>query len=408
MKNVRRLGAASLAAVLLGAFFVVPGPASADTPEVFAGTANARALNLSVLGIRLTIGASNALANSSPTAKASGAGVLLIPGTSTSAEANGPNVSQSPPKMCAINLPIEGILSLSAACSESSASTTNNAPTANSVASVAAIDVGVVGLVTDLLKPITDPLVPVADQTVGQVTGLLQPVLGSSLEPLLGGLGIEADDPVSSLLEALDDATNLAQIRLGTSTSNVTTTAQKVAAVGSAQAGQVDVLPGLAVGDAPLISIVIGSARAVAEYDRGTGTATPSFDPALLTLRVLGLTVPVAFGSPVTLFPGTVLESTIALGAGRTVRNPDGTVAAVADGVKLELLKGLSGGIVLELAHAEAAAGGARPTVTPKPPPPPQPRKELARTGGPDPLLPIGGALLVLAFVVRRVARARR
>ncbi|HEV3401693.1 MAG TPA: hypothetical protein VG078_07705 [Acidimicrobiales bacterium] len=410
MKIVRRLGAASLSAVIVGAFLVGPSPAAADTPEVFAGTAGARALNLSVLGIKLTVGSTNASANSTPMAKADGAGVLLIPGTTTSAAANGPNASQSPPKACVINLPIQGILNLSAACSESSASTTNNAPTANSAASVAAIDVGVIGLVTDLLKPITDPLVPVADQLVGQVTGLLQPVLGSSLDPLLGGLGIDADDPVSSLLEALDNATNLAQVRLGTSTSNVTTTAQKVTAVGNAQAGQVDVLPGLAAGGSPLISVVIGSAKAVAEYDRGTGTATPSFDPALLTLKVLGLTVPVAFGAPVTLFPGTVLESTISLGAGRSVTNPDGTVAAVADGVKLELLKGLNGGIVLELAHAEAAAGGKRPTVSPKPTtaPPPGPRKELVRTGGPDPMLPIGAALLLGALVLGRVARARR
>ena len=408
MKIVRRLGAASLSAVIVGALLTVPGPATADTAEVFAGTAAARALNLSVLGINVTVGSTNATANSSPLAKANGAGVLLVPGTATSVEVNVPNASQAAPKACVIDLPISGILNLSVACSESSASTTDNAPTAQSVASVGAIDVGVIGLVTDLLKPITDPLVPVADQLVGQVTGVLQPVLGSSLEPLLGGLGIEADDPVSSLLEALDNATNLAQIRLGNSVSNVTTTAQKVAAVGSAQAGQVDVLPGLTAGGGPLISVVIGSARAVAEYDRGTGTATPSFDPAILTLKVLGLTVPVALGSPITLFPNTPLESTVALGAGRAVTNPDGTVAAVADGVKLELLKGLNGGIVLELAHAEAAAGGARPTVSPKPPPPTEPRRELARTGGTDPLLPVGVALLLCAFFVRRAVRARR
>ena len=408
MDIVRRLGAVSLSALIVSVLLAVPGPATADTPEVFAGTAAARALNLSVLGINVTVGSSNATANSSPLAKANGAGVLLVPGTATAVEVNVPNASQTAPKACVIDLPLSGILSLSAACSESSASTTNNAPTAQSVASVAAIDVGVIGLVTDLLKPITEPLVPVADQLVGQVTGVLQPVLGSSLEPLLGGLGIEADDPVSSLLEALDNATNLAEIRLGNSVSNVTTTAEKVAAVGSAQAGQVDVLPGLTAGGAPLISVVIGSARAVAEYDRGTGTATPSFDPAILTLKVLGLTVPVAVGSPITLFPGTPLESTVALGAGRAVRNPDGTVGAVADGVKLELLKGLDGGIVLELAHAEAAAGGSRPTVSPKPPPPTAPGKELARTGGPDPLLPVGVGLLLCAFFVRRAVRTRR
>ena len=408
MKIVRRVGASALAAAIVGAFLAVPGPAAADTPEVFAGTANARALHLSLLGTSLTVGSSNALANSTPSAKANGAGVLLAPATSSSAEANGPNVSQSPPKACAINLPVPGILVLSAACSESSASTTNNAPTATSTASVASIDVGAVGLVTQLLQPILNVLVPLADQIVGQVAGTIQPVLGGALDPLLGSLGLDADDPVQSLIDALQDVTNLAQIRLGVSTSQVTTTAGKVTAVGSAQAGQVDVLPGLTAAGGPLLSVVVGSAKATSEYDRGTGKSTPSFDPAILTLRVLGITVPVALGAPVTLFQGTVLESTISLGAGRAVTNPDGTVGSVADGVKLELLKGLNGGIVLELAHAESAAGGARATISPKAPPPTVAGRELARTGGSDPLLLIGAGLLLAAFVVRRVARARR
>lgn len=408
MRIVRRLCASALSAAVVGALLAVPGPAAADTPEVFAGTATARALHLSLLGTSITVGSSNAFANSTPSAKANGAGVLLVPGTASSAEANGPNASQTPPKACAINLPINGILVLSAACSESSASTTNNMPTASSAASVASIDVGAVGLVVDLLQPILDVLVPIADQVVGQVTSTIQPVLGGALDPLLGSLGIEADEPVQSLIDALQDVTNLAQIRLGLSTSQVTTIAGKVTAVGNAQAGEVDVLPGLTTAGGPLISVVVGSARATSEYDRGTGKSTPSFDPAILTLRVLGITVPVALGSPVTLFPGTVLESTISLGAGRAVTNPDGTVGSVADGVKLELLKGLNGGIVLELAHAESAAGGARATVSPKPPPPPVAGRELARTGGGEPLLPIGAGLLLGAFFVRRVARARR
>lgn len=408
MNIVRRLCASALTTVFLGALLAVPGPAAADTREVFAGTATARALNLSLLGVNITVGSSNAFANSTPAAKANGAGVLLVPGTASSAEANGPNVSQAPPKQCAINLPISGILELTAACSESSASTTNGAPTASSVASVAAIDVGALQLLLDVLKPVTDTVTPTVDPLLGSLLGGLQPVVGNTLNALLPGLGLDLNSPVSSLLAALEDVTNLARIRLGNSSSQVATTAGKVTAVGSAQGGQVDVLPGLTTGGGPLLSVVIGSATATSEYDRGTGKSTPSFDPAILTLRVLGTTVPVAFGSPVVLFAGTVLESTIALGAGRAVQNPDGTVGSVADGVKLELLKGLNGGIVLELAHAESAAGGALATVTAKAPPPPAPRRELARTGGQGPWLPIGAGILVLAFLTRRVARARR
>src|SRR5205823_10275114 len=86
---------------------------------------------------------------------------------------------------------------------------------------------------------------------------------------------------------------------------------------------------------------------------------------------VLGLpatTIPVRPGQTITIFQGTPLESTIVVGDGRT-ENVKGSSKALADGVSLQLLKGLalggsgasaaaagpSGGLVLELAHAEAA-----------------------------------------------------
>lgn len=394
--------------MIVGALLALPAPASADTPEVFAGTAGARALNLGLLGINVTLGSSNALADSTPSAKANGAGLLLAPTSTSSAEANGANASQTPPKACALNIPLVPVLTLAAACSQSGATTTNGSPTATSEATVADLDLQALQLLLDLLDPILDALAPVIDGVVGQVTGALTPLLGGLLDPLLGSLGLDLSSPVASLRAALLDVTSLIRVSVGDTTSKVTTSAGTVSSVATAEGGRIDVLPGLTVAGGPLLSIVLGSAKATAEYDRSSGKSTPSFDPALLTLSVLGLNVPVALGAPLVLFPGTVLESSISLGAGRTVTNPDGTVAAVADGVSLQLLKGLSGGIVLELAHAEAAAGGGVAKITTQSSTPPvQQVKELARTGGLEPWLPLGGLLLLAAYLTRRVARVR-
>ena len=81
------------------------------------------------------------------------------------------------------------------------------------------------------------------------------------------------------------------------------------------------------------------------------------------------------------------------------VKNADGSVGAIADGVSLRLLKGINGGINLDLAHAEAGVAGS-PAVAdivdiPR-------AAELPRTGGSGPWLPVAGATLIAAAVVTR------
>jgi LPXTG-motif cell wall-anchored protein len=152
----------------------------------------------------------------------------------------------------------------------------------------------------------------------------------------------------------------------------------------------------------------VGSAKSTSIFDRGTAVSTPSFDAAIARIRLglplLGNTVteiPIALNTPLTLLAGTPLETTISLGAGRTVKDPNnGSVASYADGVSIQLLKGIGGGIGLELAHAETGAGGQtrltaqQQVITPVP--------SLAKTGN-DPWLPLTGAgLLALALVIRR------
>ena len=154
-------------------------------------------------------------------------------------------------------------------------------------------------------------------------------------------------------------------------------------------------LPALTVGGAPLLSIIVGQAKSVSTFDRGTAKSTPTFDAAVARVR-LGLPllgtpvtdIPIQLGAPLTLLAGTPLETTISLGAGRTVTDPNtGAVASYADGVSIQLLKGLNGGIGLELAHAETGAGGQTRVVTAAAGGRSRSCPTLAKTGN-DPWLP--------------------
>ena len=431
MRTVQRLGAIALSALVMTAVLALPASAQAQTvetrPESYIATAAARGLNLSVFGTNLTIGQSSAMVNSTPSAKASGAGVALVPATVSTSEVSGADQTSAPPKACVLNLPVGlpavgSALALELACGESRVNITNGAPSAFGSGSVAGVDLAALGLldpVIALLQSLLNQLLPVVDQTVGTVINTV-PTLSGILGPLAANLGLGSTStvqPVSGLVDNLlagvQRATGLVDIRLGASTSQAVTGASAVTATATAAGAQIDLLPGLTLGGGPLLSITVGDAKSISTFDRATAKSTPSFDAAIARVRLglplLGGTVtdiPVQLGTPLTLLAGTPLESTISLGAGRTVTDPDtGAVASYADGVSIHLLKGVNGGILLELAHAETGVGGqirlvTQQQLTPVP--------ILAKTGN-DPWLPLTGAglLLVALAVRRRVAAAQ-
>jgi len=411
----RRTGAIALAALVVSAFMVVPSPASAQTvqtrAESFIATASARALNLSILNLNVTVGGSGIQMTSAPAGKATGAGVLLAPGTISTVEATTAGQALAPPKACVVDLPLLNLIDVELACGEARVDTNPGGPQTFGRGSVAAINVGGQQILA-LLAPVLDVLTPLLDQVLGTVQPVLGSLLGNLTGPLLTQLNVDPNTGlVSSLVDGLKQATQLATIRLGDSTSQGITEPGKITATANAQGGQIDVLPGLALGGAPLLSIVVGSAKATSVFDRAGGTSTPGFDAAILTVK-LGLPIlggvteiPVKLGAPLTLLAGTPLESTIALGAGTTTRNPDGSVSSVADGVKIHLLKGISGGILLELAHAESSIGGNTQLVEQQKIV--EPVAQLAKTGG-DPWVPMAGFVLLLAaFTTRRLVVAR-
>ena len=382
MRLVRRL-IAVVGVVALTGVFAGGVPAGADTPEVYAGSALGRALNLSVLGQKATFGVSTAKIDSTLQAAADGAGQVLVLGSTTQAKVSGNNSRKEAPQACAAAVPVAPVLNLGLVCSASTAEVANGLPHAVAEGSLADLDV------TANALPINSVIAPVQSALEG-VFG----VLPNALDP--------ATDTVSDLLTAIGTTKTL-DVRVGHSRSEVSTEAGVVTSTGVAEAAQVDLLPIGGLLENPVASIIVGSAKATAVYNRASGVATAAFDPAIVTVRLStpltgNVDIPVAPGETVTILQGTPLESTITLADGTVTKNADGSVSSVADGVKLELLKGVNGGIILELAHAEAGAAGSPAqgsSIIDVP--------ELPRTGG-TPWIPVAGIGAVgLAVLARRV-----
>lgn len=428
MRTLRRIGAVLLSGLMMTAVLALPasGQGTVETrPESFIATAAARGLDINLFGNRVTIGQSSALINSSPSAKASGAGVALISGTVSNSEVNGPNQSATPPKACVLNLPVAGLLTVELACGESRVSTADGAPSAYGAGAVAGVDLlgtTLIQPIIDLLRSLLSALTPVLDQTVGTVLNTLTPALGGLLGGLAGNLGLgntanvgPVSGLVDNLLDGIERATQLLDIKVGESTAEAVTTTNAVTATANAAGAQIDLLPGLTLGGAPLLSIIVGQAKSVSTFDRATAKSTPSFDAAVVRVRLglplLGAAVtdiPIQLNQPLTLLAGTPLETTISLGAGRTVTDPNsGAVASYADGVSIQLLKGLNGGIGIELAHAETGAGGQTRLIAQQQQAAPV-VPALAKTGN-DPWLPLAGAgMLFVALGVRRRVTAAK
>lgn len=470
MARIRRLAALVGAVALSGAF--VTGPARADSPEVYSGSAAGTALDLALLGKQATFGVSAARANSTGVATARGAGWLSstvqplddIVGTYQSnrlADAASANPDVKGRECVAPNLPapitIPDFVNLGLVCGSAEASNQNGLQNAKAEGSIAELGVDAQTVVPSAVQdlPIGDTLAIVLDPVCNALKAHSNVVCDAQTT---------VEDLVASVLK-----TKTLDVKVGTSNSSVTTTASTVTAHGDAAGAVIKILPlpqvdGLASTE-PVVTITIGSAKATATYDRSTGKATPDADPAIVrikfntvltnslevpgvlpeiviapqTLVELGKTINDTLavvnpalaatlitvcedGAAVCILNDTPLASKIWFAGKSTKVNEDGSVSAKATAVRAELLTGLPDlvssepGVVLGLAQAEAHVGGKQATVTiqkqPENPvelPRGEVPLELPRTGG-FPVLPAAGAaLLSLAVLLRRaVAQATR
>lgn len=477
MARIRRLAALVGAVALSGAF--VTGPARADSPEVFSGSAAGTALDLSVLGKKATFGTSTANVNSAGVAKSTAAGqvsstvdevdeALKLPTAAQEANAaQGQTVTK--PRLCAQALAPVDFINIGLVCSSASAANVNH-PSASAEGSVAEADVHL-ETVVKLIQDTARTELPIGST----LSSVLTPVCNT----------VAATCPATTTVSDLVDSvlkTQTLDIKLGTSTSSVTTGPGTVTSEATAAGAVIKILPLPQVNGQPstepVVTITVGDARAKAVYDRSTGKATPTVDPALVRidfntaltnsiptladgividpLDLLGVngtinSLPAQADPVVTLcdddraiciLPNSPLESRIYLASGSAKVNEDGSAVAVADAVRLDLLRGVVGfvseeiptvaptvqsqglgdpGLHLALAHAEAGVGGKQAQVTiQKQPDNPGPQQvqelprgevplELPRTGG-FPVLPVAGAgMLSLAVLLRRaVAKATR
>ena len=461
MRTIRRVGGWAIAGLVLTG--VVGGPAASaaqtqtKSPETFVGSAAGKALHVKIgTLVDGTAGLATANLDSSLKAISDSAGSLGIPvvggDNTTKAQVSGDGTRDQKAEACAtpaFPAPINTVIDLGAACSASLAEVQGGLPHALGNAKVFKLDVSA-NTVLDQLSAL--PISQI-EGVVNQVFGGIDAVNNALNQGSGGNIpDLALNDTVGDLLTALQTTKTLSAV-LGDSKAEVTTDGTKVISSSVARGGVIQLLPlgaSVTLPDGtvqlkPVVEIEVGSSKAQAVYDRATGKSTPSFDPAIVTIRVNTPTTDVISGitqelagitlqefkitpdTPATLVPGVVvtcadaaneycvlpgtpLETRIAVASGRTVTNADGSVGAIADAVKVHALRNVSGGtpidggILLELGHAEAGVGG-KPAelLTIQPPAVPG---ELPRTGG-TPWLPIAAVVAVALALGGRRAIAK-
>src|SRR3954447_14493040 len=440
MRTLRRIGFLGLAGVVVAA--VAAPAAHADTPETFSATGTARALHVSVLGQDATFGVTDGTVGAPLTAVANAAGQLLQPQTLSKVALSADNSTAADPTngqqrgaVPSLPDPLGTIVKTDLACSLAKADITKGLPNATSTAGVASVAVNAQTLLNGVLGNTPLGSLQLGD-TVNQVTDALAPVL-TAISDATSQTPVHLD-PQSTITDLLNSLTTqqTLSLSLGNSTSNLTTVANTLTSTSQALGGQIKILPIAALNNTPLATITVGSSKTSAVYDRVKGAGTASFDPALVTVDlapVLGLPanlthVSVAPGQTITILQGTPLESTIPLADGHT-ETAGKSAKAVADGVSIQLFKGLSAllptagtnsvrtaaaspsaAVVVELAHSESAVTGNPATATPSPANPAAPAAPevtaLAFTGT-SPWLSVGGVVLLAGFWGTRRLRRR-
>ena len=407
MKRFGRLAAVTGCFALVGAMTI--SPASADHAEVFVGSASGRALALTVAGQTVSLGTSTSKVSSDLKAVVDAAGQLAVVGNNVApahAEAVGDGNTSDAPRTCApvaLPAPVASIVDVGVACSEGTASVRNGAPVAIGSGAVDRLGLSANTVISQVLSAL--PVQSLAD-TLKPITGALPQGAQTTLDAL-----------VTSVLK-----TKTLDVTLGATDTSVVTDTNKVVSTATSAGAVIKLLPTPQVNQAvsldPIATITVGPAKAVAQYERAAGKATPTVDAALVRVNLnpvvaQGLGVPAEVAVPVDQdfsvpgLAGTPLETHIKVAHGTTSVDPDGTVKAVADAVSIELAQGVSGGVSLQLANATASVQGAPAVATPAAPAQtPSAPGALPHTGPTRPWLPIAGAgALTLALVAWRPMR---
>lgn len=392
-------------------------------PETLLGQAAARGFNVDLFGNALTLGSvtveGEAVVGETVKVTADGVGIAtpLIESSRSTVELAAPDQSEDAAQQCgAPPITVPGVAA-ELACAQSSGSTAGGLPSGTSAASV--------GTITVSTSQVLDTV------GLGEVIDDAVTTVFDVLDPIFGGLDGTPLDPVDDTLKDLLDTvlhTDTAVISLGDTAASVTTTDNEITATATAQGGVIELLPAAFGPDLsvtgttePLARIEIGAATATATRNRDANTVSRSFDPAVVRVTLaptllenLGLSgapnvIEVAPGTDTCLPLPEPLTTCITVGGGADITDEDGNVVgARSNGVRIHALAGVEGGVLIELAAAEAIVGGTPQETEVLANPVIENPTELPRTGpgSTEAVLPvIGMGLLAVAAAGRRLLR---
>lgn len=422
MKSRRLLGIAALGAAA-ASMMMVPGAHAQEASYAGSSTGRAFALNVGPEGI--TLGQTTSGVDSTPTAEATGVGVLnpiANQGETEASVAGADGTAGSPDETCAgdlSELPEIPFLSADLACSTSEAAITGGLPTATATAragSLVADPLGpVLGPILD--TPLGDVLDTVEESVVDEVVAGIDQVSDGIADN--AGVDLGLGDTLGDLIDQLLNGAPLLGITLGSTESTTTVADGKVVTTCTAEGARIDILdpPPVEATDElpavdlpPVLSLIIGGAGTSVTADTATGIAEGTVSPALVRIEMPSS--PALDGQEVG--PGETVEiplpdpfgtQTIAVAGPQTGQTDDGQTFARASAVRIHLLPtdDFQGGLELAFADCQSVGGAtvaAPPTTTTTQPP------LLPRTGadGPNTLAlasAIGFAGLGLALLRR-------
>jgi hypothetical protein len=393
-------------------------PASSQDASAYALSGDARAAELAIAGQGVTLGAAISRADSKPSAEGLAAGQCSLLGdapdpskvtceASTTEHTSAPGEGGEEGSTCAVPSlpdPLGTVLAIATACGTSSSTIAKGIPTTLNEGKVleAAVNLDLSGLSAEL------------QGVKEQVVDALQDVLGQAPEPIANAL--------TQILDVVDVG-QAGKVEVGVAESNIGAVKNGIQVVSTAAGARVGVLgipeldddgnplPGTA--DATtngLLIIEVGQSSASVTVDTLNATAEAAADPAIVRVKVRDITqleptyteIAVAPGQSQTVLEGTPLESTI-VAAASEVENEGTKAAASSAAVRLDLIKGVQGGIQLALGRTTAAA---QVEAAPEPEPQAQPDDDvLPVTGGDSAWVKLGVVLLLAAGVVIWIRR---
>lgn len=394
--NIRRV--TGIAALVAATAMALAAPTVGAQTATYGAQSDGRALALNVFGQGLTASQTHSEVSSTPSAVATGTGILnpLSPvGASAAADPaaglpEGATATEG--EQCGGALPAElSALGIAAdlACSTSSADA--SVPSASSAARIGTIELNPIGAIN------ATPLAEVVEGVEGGVDQLL-----GGLAPVFQGIdegtGLTTEQFLADLFELLLNGAPLATVTVGDTATETAATATAVTTACAAEGARIDILDAapITVGEnigvdaPPLVSVVVGESDTSVTADLASGAATAEANPAIATIRT-------QLGGPlqeIVVGPGDaqVIElpaplGNIVISAAGTIEtdNEDGSKTVQASAVRVHLFEGseeLMGGIEVALADCTSVAGGnvSLPREDPTTTLPLQPL--LPRTGG--------------------------